>query len=165
MGQLLGAEAFYPSCGADKTRLELKILLASDTAEYSLLNCAENLGLQVQIQVADLIEKQRAIGGFLEVANASRLGIGECPRLVAEERRLNQAGWYGGSVDRDPGLRCRRTKFMYCACQQVLACAAFTDYPSSGTPRGGRPPVPRNSDNLYYQSYTHKSLWRKGLDE
>ena len=43
-------------------------LRAADALDLALLDGAQQLGLQVEAQVADLVEEQRAAGGHLELA-------------------------------------------------------------------------------------------------
>ena len=55
-----------------------------------LLQDAEELDLRKQTQVADLIEKQRAVSRLLEVSLACPDGAGICALFVAEQLGLNQ---------------------------------------------------------------------------
>ena len=65
-----------------------------------LLERAEQLGLHVLLQLADLVEEQRAAVGELELAELLAHGAGERALLVAEQRRLHQVGG-----DARPGSR------------------------------------------------------------
>ncbi len=68
---------------------------AADALEALLFERAENLGLQRQRQVADLVEKQRAAVGHLELARLSGHRAGERALLVTEELASRAAfpGW------------------------------------------------------------------------
>ena len=55
------------------------------------LEHAQELGLQVERQLADLVEEQRAAVGLLERAGAPRDRAGERAALVAEELALERA--------------------------------------------------------------------------
>ena len=64
---------------------------AADPLELALLQDAQQLHLGRQVDVADLVEEQRAALGELEPPLLARLGAGERPLLVAEELRLDEA--------------------------------------------------------------------------
>src|SRR5262249_30573192 len=57
----------------------------TDTLELLLLEHAQQLRLQVEREVADLVEKERAAVRQLEAADPLRDGTGKSPALVAEE--------------------------------------------------------------------------------
>ena len=69
------AEAAFPDRplevdvgGDDEAELGPDRLGAADALDLALLDRAQQLGLQVEPQVADLVEEQRAAGGHLELA-------------------------------------------------------------------------------------------------
>ena len=64
---------------------------AAEPLELALLQHAQQLDLRRQVDVADLVEEQRAALGQLEAALLARLGAGERALLVAEQLRLDQA--------------------------------------------------------------------------
>src|SRR5262249_58444172 len=70
----------------------------------ALLQHAEQLGLGVSGQVADLVEEDGAAVGQLEAAHAAADGPGEGALFVAEQLALDQSGRQGGTVDRDEGF-------------------------------------------------------------
>ena len=73
---------------------------AAEPLECALLEHPQQLGLQLERQVADLVEEQRAAVGQLEAARPSRRdGAGEGALLVAEQLALEQAGGQRGAVD------------------------------------------------------------------
>src|SRR5438270_3439630 len=68
----------------------------------ALLQRAEELRLQVERQLDDVVEQERATVGQLEFPRAAaRAGAGECPGLVAEELALEQLPRNRRAVDRD----------------------------------------------------------------
>ena len=64
---------------------------AADAFDLVLLEDAEQLGLGLQGQLADLVQEERAAVGQLEAADAPGDGAGERPLLVAEELALDEA--------------------------------------------------------------------------
>ena len=76
-------------------------LRAADALERHLLEHAQQLGLDLQVDVADLVEEERAAVGLLEPADAVAVGAGERPLDVAEQLALEQALREGRAVDLD----------------------------------------------------------------
>ena len=81
--------------GRDDADIDLDRLLAADALELALLEDAEQLGLRVGRQLADLVEEDGAAVGQLEAADAPGDGAGEGAFLVAEQLALDQAGRAG----------------------------------------------------------------------
>ncbi len=71
----------------------------ADALERSLLQHAQQLGLQVERQIADFVEKQRPAMRQLESPLAGRDGARERAAGVAEELALDQRRRQGGAVD------------------------------------------------------------------
>ena len=61
----------------DQPEVGLDRLGAADALDLPLLDRAQQLGLQVEPQVADLVEEQRAAGGQLELAELLLVRAGE----------------------------------------------------------------------------------------
>ena len=78
---------------------------AADALDLALLDRAQQLGLQVEPQIADLVEEQRAAVGQLELADALLQRAGERALLVAEQRALDQLARNRGEVDGDERRR------------------------------------------------------------
>ena len=74
----------------DQPHVRLDRLGAAEPLELPLLQHAQQLDLRRQVDVADLVEKQRAAFGQLEPALLARLRAGERALLVAEELGLDQ---------------------------------------------------------------------------
>ena len=96
----------------DQAERRLDRLVAADPLDFAFLNGAQQLGLQVEPQVADLVEKQRAAAGQLELADPLLYRAGEGSAFVAKERALDQVARNGGQIDGDErpirGLHRRR---------------------------------------------------------
>ena len=74
---------------------------AAQALELLLLQHAQELRLQLERDVADLVEEQRAAIGQLEPADLLRDGAGEGALLVAEELALEQPRRNRGAVELD----------------------------------------------------------------
>ena len=77
--------------GGDQAHVDLDRVGAAEPLELALLQHAQQLDLRGQVDVADLVEEQRAAVGQLEAALAPLLRAGEGALLVAEELGLDQA--------------------------------------------------------------------------
>ena len=87
--------------GGHQPELHLDRLVAADALDLAFLNGAQQLRLQVELQIADLVEEERAAVGQLELADLLAHGAGEGALLVAEERALDQLARNGSDVDGD----------------------------------------------------------------
>ncbi len=63
---------------------------STDPANRSFLQEAQQSRLQIEREVADLVEKQRSTGGALDESALALCGTGERAALVAEELRLDE---------------------------------------------------------------------------
>ena len=97
LGQILIRGGDHAGVGVNRRR-------AADADHHLFLQHAQQLGLAAEAQVADLVEKQRAAGGQLELALPRFVGVGEGPFLVAEQLAFQQRLGDGGAVDRDERL-------------------------------------------------------------
>src|SRR5262245_44210805 len=73
------------SGGRDETHIDRNAPVAPDAAYLRALDCAKQLGLQLDFELADLVDEQRAAVGLLEDPFARRRRTGEGASLVAEE--------------------------------------------------------------------------------
>ena len=76
-------------------------LVAADALDLPFLNRAQQLGLQIEAQVADLVEEQRAAGRQLELAELLLVRAGERAALVAEQRAFDELVRNRRQVDGD----------------------------------------------------------------
>src|SRR5262249_38625577 len=75
----------------------------ADALDLLLLEDAEELWLEVDRELADLVEEQRAAVGRLERADASGVCAGEGAFLVTEELAFQEVAWDCGAVHDDEG--------------------------------------------------------------
>src|SRR5262249_61021908 len=67
----------------------------------TLLQDAQQLGLQLGTHLGDLVEEQRAALGRPEQPDELADGAAECTPLVSEELALDQVTWQRRTVERD----------------------------------------------------------------
>ena len=99
--------------------------MAAEPLELALLQHAQQLHLGGELDVADLVEKQRAAFGELEAPLLARVGAGERPLLVAEELRLDQRVRQRAAADLDERLLRARRVVVDGVRDQLLAGAGF----------------------------------------
>ena len=100
---------------------ERELGLGAERAEAPVLEDAEELGLELGGQLADLVEEEGAGAGELELAADAPLGAGEGAALVAEEERLDQRAGERRAVDGDEGLAPARAPLVEGAGHHLLA--------------------------------------------
>jgi hypothetical protein len=100
-------------------------LRAADALEGLPLQDAQQLGLDLEVDVADLVEEQRAAVGLLEPPDAVAVGAGEGPLDVAEQLALQQALRQGRAVDLDERAAGARAGGVDRLGQELLAGAAL----------------------------------------
>ena len=122
--------------GGDQPELHLDRLAAADPLDLALLDGAQQLGLEVELQVADLVEEQRAAVGQLELADLLAHRAGERALLVAEQRALDQLAGDGGDVHRDERPVGRLGVAVDHPRHQLLAGAALAADQHGGRQRG-----------------------------
>ena len=89
--------------------------------DLSFLQRAQQLGLQVERQFANFVEKERALVGQFQAAHLARNRAGECALLVPEQFALQQSGGDGRTVDLDEGAITASAEAVNGARQQFLA--------------------------------------------
>jgi hypothetical protein len=101
------------------------LLRLADALELAVLEHAQELRLQLQRQLADLVQEQRAFLGVLEIAGLVGAGAGERALGVAEQGRLDQGRGDGGAVECEPGLVLARGQPVQGVRDHFLAAARF----------------------------------------
>ena len=109
---------------------------APQPLELALLQHAQQLHLRRQVDVADLVEKQRAALGELEPAFLALLGAGEGALLVAEELRFDQAVGQRRAAHLDERLVRARRVVVDGVRDQLLAGARLAANEHRGVGRG-----------------------------
>ena len=114
-------------------------LRSADADHDFFFQHAQQLGLAAEAQVADLVEKQRAAGGQLELALAAFVGVGEGPFLVAEQFAFQQRFGNRRAVDGDERLVAAAAEVVNRLADDFLAGAVFAqdqNRPDRCRPRG-----------------------------
>src|SRR5207253_9707482 len=73
----------------------------AEALELALLEHAQELRLRGWRHLADLVQKQHATCGELDLSRLRLLRAGECAALVPEQLRLEQLLWQRRAVQRD----------------------------------------------------------------
>ena len=111
-------------CG-DQPEVDLARLRRSQALELPFLKHAQQLGLQLERQVADFIEKERPPVCDLETPMTWIHGAGECAALVAEQLALDQRGRQRRAVDADERALASRAPIVQRPREQLLARACI----------------------------------------
>ena len=91
-------------------------LRRADAPDLALLERAQQLRLQVERQLAELVEEQRAAVGLLEQAGARHHRAGEAALLVAEQLALDQVRRHRAAVEHDELVLRERGDSVWIAC-------------------------------------------------
>src|SRR5438094_9249891 len=89
--------------GCDQACIGSQRARASQAFELPFLEHAQQLGLKLELDVADLIQKYRSAIGQLKAADALRDSAGKSAFLVSEELAFQQACRNGGTVELNKG--------------------------------------------------------------
>ncbi len=101
-------------------------MVVTDRVPGAVLEQAQQLGLLVQGQVADLVQEEGATGGGGDLAlRTTRIRPGEGPGRIAEQLGFEEARRDGGAVQGDEGRVALLAAVMDAACEQLLAGAGL----------------------------------------
>ena len=98
---------------------------AAKPFDDAFLEHAQQLRLELQRQLADLVEKDRAAVGHLESARLRRVRAGKRPALVPEELALDERRRERAAVDHDEAPVAPRAVAMNGTGDQLLAGAGL----------------------------------------
>jgi hypothetical protein len=87
----------------DQPDIHLDQARAAEAHELTLLEHAQQLGLDGQCHLADFVEEQHAPVGLFDAAWLGGDGASKCPAFVAEQLRLEQLVRKRSAVDGDKG--------------------------------------------------------------
>src|ERR1700683_1039138 len=90
--------------GGDDANVHLQRLVAADTLELTGLQYAQELRLQVDVEIANLVEKQRAAMCLLESTGTPGDGSREGPFFVTKKFAFQQSWTESRAIDLDKGL-------------------------------------------------------------
>ena len=79
--------------GGENAHIDLVVLVTADGREGQRLQNAKELGLQTQLEIADLVDEERSAIGLLESSDAAVGGAGECAADMPEQFAFNQGSW------------------------------------------------------------------------
>ena len=111
--------------GRDYAEIHVDRLRAAHAHDFALLEHPQQVGLRLEADVGDLVQKHRASGGGFELALLAVLGAGERALLVSEQFALNERFGERAAVDHHHGVEAARAQPVNGAGHQLLAGAAF----------------------------------------
>jgi hypothetical protein len=104
----------------DDAYVDLERACPAEALELVLLQHAEELRLQLEGDLADLVEEQRATVCELETADPLCDRAGERATLVAEQLALEQGRWDGRAIELDERAPAPTAGVVNCARNQLL---------------------------------------------
>src|SRR6185503_15960073 len=113
--------------GGDQAELRLDWLGAADASDLAFLDGPEQLGLKIHPQIADFIQKQRAVGGEFELAELLAVSAGERTTLMPEEGALRELARDSRQIHGDEGRLGLGSFAVNEPGQELLAGAAFAE--------------------------------------
>jgi hypothetical protein len=116
-----------PRGGGDEPGVDGDLLGAADPHELVVLEKAQQFRLHSEGKLADLVEKERAVVGRLELAPGLLGRPREGALLVAEELALEERFGHGGAVDRHEGPPAPGRQVVYPSGEHLFAGAALAD--------------------------------------
>src|SRR5579883_1217226 len=100
--------------------------------DFALLQHAQQFGLQLERQIADLIQKNRTAVGLLKTPHPSLMGIGERSLDVTEEFIFQQRSRNAAAVHRDHGQLSTGRKEMNRPGNALFTRAGLAGYQNTG---------------------------------
>src|SRR5262249_61392787 len=85
----------------DDPHVDRDVVAAAHARELAVLEHVQQLGLERRVELADLVEEDRAAVGRLEASRLALVRAGEGAPLVTEELALEQLARHRGAVDLD----------------------------------------------------------------
>src|SRR6202453_2528540 len=95
-------------------------LVATQPLEFLFLQGAQQLWLQLQTNVANFIQEQRATIGNLKTAALLHQGASECALLMAEQFAFDKPGWNSSAIEAYERSVSSWTEIMDCARNQLF---------------------------------------------
>jgi hypothetical protein len=111
--------------GGDDADIDLADGGLADALDLAAVEDAQELGLEVEGELADLVEEEGAAVGLLEAAGAVGHGAGEGAFFVAEDGGLGELAGEGAAVEDDEGALGARGLVVEGAGDQLLAGAGL----------------------------------------
>src|SRR5690606_31341673 len=100
-------------------------MCTAQSLDLALLDDPQKFALQVERQLADFIEKERASVAFFKASDAARGGAGKRAFFMSEELAFQQVPWNGSTVHGEEPLPCAIAVVEDGPCDQLLAGTAL----------------------------------------
>lgn len=111
----------------DQPDIDCDLLCSAQTIVGHSVENAQQLHLQLGLELSDFVQKQRAFVRQLEEAGLSSIGAAECAFLVSEELAFNKVLRKGAAVHVDPWQIAAKRMMMHCARNEFFARSGLTN--------------------------------------
>ena len=111
--------------GGEESDVNLDDLVASESFKFFFLDGPQQLGLHINIQGVDIVQKDRSLIGYFELPHSGAVCTGEGPLIVPEYLTLHEGGRDGGTIDDHERPVPPRTQIVNGPCHQLLAGSAL----------------------------------------
>lgn len=115
----------------DHAKIHRDLRLASDRQYRTFLENAEELRLELQLELADLVQEQRTMLGLTDEAEIVPVCSSEGALDMSEEERFGELRWKRGAVDGDESTGAT-TESMYASSHLLLSGSAFAQDKNRG---------------------------------
>ncbi len=113
-----------PVRGGDHANVHRNRIVAADRHDLPLLQDPQQLGLQVQVEFANFVQKNRAASRRSETAHRGMHRAGKCAFHMTKQLAGKEATGDRGTVDRNKGLVRPGRMIVHSSCDKLLAGAA-----------------------------------------
>src|SRR5207245_2147745 len=124
--------------GGDQAHVHAHRARAADALEFLLLEDAQELRLELERDVANLVEEERAFIGELEAADFLGDGAREGAAFVAEQLRFKQPRRNGGAIDLHESALAAGAQAVDGASDELLARAGLAEDEHGGAGGGDK---------------------------
>ena len=115
-----------PVRGGNDSDIDGDNAVTSDPHDFTLLNCPQELCLELKRKLPDFIQEQSSVMGQFKISGLPiLLGSGERPGLIAEQLAFQQGFRYGGTVNSHKWTAFSGAVIVDTLCKQLLAGAAL----------------------------------------
>ena len=121
--------------GGDEADVHMQFIVAANAGVGAVLQETEQFGLERAAHVADFVQEDGAVVGFLDAAEFLFDGAGEGALFMAEKFAFQEVFRNGGAVDADVIVLAPLAQTVQGAGDEFLARAAFAQDQNGGVGR------------------------------
>src|SRR5215211_6358192 len=139
--------------GSDYAYVNFNRMTSSYSFKLTFLEHAQELGLHVQRELADLVEKKGSAVRNLKSSEASGIRSGESTLFVTEQLAFNQCTGQGSAIHFDQRASLAPAEIMNCTGQQFLAGSSLAENHYCRVERGHLFGLPQHLSQWLAASY------------